>query len=264
MRSFIQLVIDFVRYKIKAGNQHVLHSPFLFEFYTNVILKKETNLEPFSGIIARKKELEAVKNTISVTDYGAGSHWAKSSERSVSTIAKSSKKALKWQLILYRIVKKYYTNATILELGTSLGCTTAFLATANPSNQVITLEGCPEIAKIAQQTFDQLTLKNIEISVGNIDETLPQTLNKLSSVDVVFFDANHRYEPTIRYFETCLAKATENSCFIFDDIYWSNEMKLAWKELKNRPEIGFSIDFFQLGILFFRKKQPTQHYTLSA
>jgi hypothetical protein len=59
-----------------------------------------------------------------------------------------------------------------------------------------------------------------------------------------------------------LAKATENTIFVFDDIYWSTEMKKAWDEISARPEVTISIDLYDLGIIFFRNNQEKQHFVL--
>ena len=77
-----------------------------------------------------------------------------------------------------------------------------------------------------------------------------------------FFDANHRFEPTVSYFELCLEKATEGSIFVFDDIHWSDEMHRAWQVIRNHPEVMISIDLFFVGLIFFRKNQPKQDFVL--
>ena len=143
-----------------------------------------------------------------------------------------------------------------------MGLTTAYLSKVDKNIKVYSFEGCDETAKIAQENFEKLALENIEIIVGNIDETLPEKLNKTAHLDFVFFDANHRYEPTIRYFQQCLEKSHDESCFIFDDIYWSEEMKQAWQTIQNHKSVSISIDLFWVGIVFFRKKQPKQHFVL--
>src|SRR5690606_18603497 len=107
-----------------------------------------------------------------------------------------------------------------LELGTSLGLTSAYLALARQTAQLYTFEGCPAIAAQARQNLKTVGVQNAQLIEGNLDQTLPQTLAQLDKVDFVFFDGNHRLEPTLRYFEQCLPKAHEGSVFIFDDIYW--------------------------------------------
>ena len=103
---------------------------------------------------------------------------------------------------------------------------------------------------------------NIEIIVGEFDESLPKALSKFKQLDLVFFDGNHQKIPTLSYFKKCLNLATENSIFIFDDIHWSREMESAWEEIKENASVTLSIDLFQLGLVFFRKGIVKQHFTL--
>ncbi len=100
------------------------------------------------------------------------------------------------------------------------------------------------------------------IVTGNIDQTLAAHVPALESIDLVFFDANHRYEPTLRYFETCLPKTHNDSLFVFDDIHWSAEMERAWAEIKAHPAVTVTIDLFWVGLVFFRREQPKQDFVL--
>jgi len=56
--------------------------------------------------------------------------------------------------------------------------------------------------------------------------------------------------------------AHNNSVFIFDDIHWSKEMQEAWQEMIAYPEVRVSIDTFQWGLIFFRKEQTKQDFTI--
>jgi len=53
-----------------------------------------------------------------------------------------------------------------------------------------------------------------------------------------------------------------NSIFIFDDIYWSQEMQKAWKEIQQHPEVRVTIDTFYWGLVFFRKEQAKEHFKI--
>jgi predicted O-methyltransferase YrrM len=150
----------------------------------------------------------------------------------------------------------------VLELGTSLGISSAYLASANSKIKVITIEGCKEIAEKAKENFKKLGLQNIEQHLGNFDDVLPQLLSEKKKIDFVFFDGNHRKEPTLNYFKQCLAHAHEGSIFIFDDIYWSSEMKEAWNEIKMNERVTVTLDLFFMGIVFFRKEQVKQHFII--
>ena len=107
-----------------------------------------------------------------------------------------------------------------------------------------------------------MELQNIEQHVGNFDDVLPKILSEKEKIDFVFFDGNHRKEPTLNYFRQCLDKVHEGSVFIFDDIYWSLEMKEAWSEIKMNEQVTVTLDLFYLGIVFFRKEQVKQHFII--
>ena len=71
------------------------------------------------------------KNTIEVTDFGAGSKVFKSNTRQISQIAKTAGISPKRAELLFRITN-YFQPETILEIGTSLGLATSALALGNP------------------------------------------------------------------------------------------------------------------------------------
>ena len=136
------------------------------------------------------------------------------------------------------------------------------MASANSKIKTISIEGCPETAKIAAQNFEKIEIKNVEQFIGNFDAILPDIVEKREEIDFVLFDGNHRKKATLNYFLTCLEKASENSVFIFDDINWSDEMREAWQEIKDHEQVTVTIDLFFMGIVFFRKEQAKQHFII--
>ncbi len=263
MYSPVELGLKYLRYFISAANGrgHGIHSPFVFNFVTRV-LNDKTEYEAYSTIEALRKEFKRSKEVIVINDFGAGSSTMKSSKRKVAEIASSSLKPRKFSQLLYRMVR-YYKPSNILELGTSLGITTAYLASANPAGHVCTMEGAEAIAGIARQTFENVRLRNIDLVQGNFDATLESQLNHMQSLDFAFIDGNHRKEPTLNYFTQLLAKANDQSIFVFDDIHWSDEMEEAWKSIQQHPSVTLTIDLFFIGLVFFRKEQKiVQHFTI--
>ncbi|MEY4539919.1 MAG: hypothetical protein RLZZ306_1676 [Bacteroidota bacterium] len=250
----------YFQFLLNSKNEHSLHSPFVFELYTKIIHSK-THFPFFEEIEKLRKKLLRNRLIIEITDFGAGSKIYKSNQREIRQIAKNAEKNPKFGKLLFRLIQ-HFKPSIIFDLGTSLGVTTIYESKAYASSKITTFEGCPATASIAKQNFEELNCKNVEIIVGNINETLPQELTKINQLDFAFFDANHRYEPTIKYFELCLEKATERSVFVFDDIHWSDEMHKAWQVIRNHPEVMISIDLFYVGIVFFRKNQPKQDFVL--
>jgi predicted O-methyltransferase YrrM len=263
MYSTLQLARKYLRYYLTASNGkgHGIHSPFVFEFVTRVLNDKR-HFYAYDRVEHLRAELLLDKSTLTIEDFGAGSVIAKSDERKIKDIARSALKPKKYGQLMFRMVDYYHFN-TVIELGTSLGVTTSYLASGNVSGKVYTLEGAKQVASVARENFRELELKNISITVGNFDETLSSVLNDIGSIDLAFIDGNHRRQPTINYFEQLLAKAHEHSVFIFDDIHWSAEMEEAWKYIQQHASVTLTIDLFFIGIVFFRheQKQP-QHFTI--
>ncbi|MBC7410400.1 MAG: class I SAM-dependent methyltransferase [Arcicella sp.] len=250
----------YFQFLFASKNEHSLHSPFVFELYTKIIQSK-TQFPVFLSIENLRKKLFKNRSIINITDFGAGSRIYKTNQREIRQIAKSAEKNPKFGKLIFRLIQ-HFKPSTIFDLGTSLGITTIYESKAYESSKISTFEGCPATAKLARENFEELDCKNIEIIVGNIDETLAQKLAQIKQLDFAFFDANHRYEPTVKYFEMCLKKATEKSVFVFDDIHWSAEMHEAWQVIKNHPTVMISIDLFYVGLVFFRKNQPKQDFIL--
>ncbi|WP_245319157.1 O-methyltransferase [Hymenobacter elongatus] len=238
-----------------------MHSPFVFGLYAHVI-GHDGAFAAYAPIEARRRQLLQDPTTITVRDFGAGSHTGAGRQRRLRDIARAAAKPRPFGQLLFRLVN-HFQPRVILELGTSLGLTTAYLAAPSAQAHIVTFEGCPQTAAVARHTFAQLALTNIQVVEGNLDETLVPALAALPGpLDFAFFDGNHRYEPTVRYFEQCLPYRTDRSVFVLDDIHWSAEMEQAWTTIKAHPEVRLTIDMFFIGLVFFRQNQPKQHFTL--
>jgi predicted O-methyltransferase YrrM len=261
--SRFQLIKKYLQYYLTAsnGSGHGIHSPFVFDLIKNVLRdKKEYN--DYLTIETGRKELLQQSETIEVKDFGAGSAIIKTNKRVVADIAGSSLKPAKYARLLYRIVH-YCQPQTILELGTSFGITTSYLAAGNASATIYTIEGSGAIADIARKTFKRMDLKNIELIEGNFNNTLPVLLAKLNTIDLAFIDGNHRREPTLDYFHQLLQHSKDSTILIFDDIHWSKEMEEAWVTIQQDPQVTLTIDLFFMGIVFLNPDfKMKQHFTL--
>lgn len=250
----LTLAFKYLRYWLTAANGkgHGVHSPFVFEFITRVLNDKR-RFYAFDGIEKIRTQLLSNHSTIEIQDFGAGSRVAKTNTRKVSDVAKGSLKPAKYSQLLFRMID-YYGPAQIMELGTSLGITTAYLASANTNAKVTTFEGSATIAQIARQNHGSMGLANISLLEGNFDDQLPKWLAHNKKVDFAFIDGNHAYKPTIAYFEALLDVVEDHSILVFDDIHWSREMDAAWAQISAHPRVTLSIDLFFIGIVFFRKE----------
>ena len=258
----ISIFCRYLSYYFKSKTKFNIHSPFVYDFITNVL---EDNIAYKEYQIAKQlyNKLSQEDNVIEVVDFGAGatSYPYSSSLKRVSKMAQRSSIKPKYGELLFRLIK-YYKPETIIEVGTSLGVSTTYLALSNPLTKIISIEGCASTASKATENFDKLELKNIEQIIGNADIILSKLCKKTTKVDFVFFDANHRKKPTIEYFEQCLEKSHNDTIFVFDDIYWSSGMVQAWDYIKNHQKVKLTIDLFFLGIVFFKKELSKENFKL--
>lgn len=253
------LAAEYVSYYIKSGNEHTIHSPFIFDLYNKAI--KGRKISPESNTIERlRKSLLKNSNEITFTDFGAGSQTGKNRVRKISEIASSSAKNTKYASFLYRLCS-YLNSKTIIELGTSLGISTGYMASARPQ-KIYTIEGCEKVSELARENLLKLNFQNIQFMTGTFESVLPELLQTIPSFDLAFIDGNHQYQPTVNYFNTLLEKANDNSCFVFDDINWSAEMKRAWLHICEHKSTTASIDLFFMGIIFINPKLSKQHFIL--
>lgn len=263
MYNSFQLATKYLSYYLHAlnGKGHGIHSPFVFNFVRNV-LNDNKDLSEYASIEALRSSLLKDHSVITLNDFGAGSVAGSTSQRSISSITKRTAKSPKLGQLLFRI-SRYFKPEHILELGTSMGISTAYLASGNPSSDVVTAEGSDAVADVAARNFESLGLRNISIVKGNFDDTLSKLIESIPQIDLAFVDGNHRLEPTLRYFNQLKPNLTDSSVVIFDDIHWSAEMEEAWSRIKEAPIVTASIDLFFFGLVFFDPSfKVKQHFTI--
>ncbi|HEY6161231.1 MAG TPA: class I SAM-dependent methyltransferase [Bacteroidia bacterium] len=261
---------DFLKYRITSGTKYDVHSPFVFDLLTNVINDKK-NYPAYNKAEALRKKLLKDDTLITVTDLGAGSRKNipkafGATKKRVKDICRNAEKNKKYGQLLFRLVD-HFKPQLIFDLGTSLGVTTLYLSEAAPSAKIISIEGCPQTAAIAQKNFDEANAHNIQLVNANFDDVLENLLDQNCKPQTIkcklfFFDGNHRKEPTLRYFEQCLQYSANNDVMIFDDIHWSGEMQEAWETIMKNESITVTIDLFFMGIAFLRKEQVKQDFVL--
>ena len=255
---FFQLK-SYLTFLLKSQNQHGLHSPFVYDLVTKCFYDRSDHKE-YELIKQYRNDLLRNKALIEVKDFGAGSRVFKSNQRPVFSIAKNAGITLHRAKLLHRLTS-YLDITNALELGTSLGIASSAIA-ANDKTDLITIEGCPETAKVANQQFQKYKLKNIDLRISKFEDQLEKIVQEGAQFDLIYFDGNHQKQATLDYFSKLLPTAHNNSVFIFDDIHWSPEMEEAWEEIKSNPKVQVTIDTFQWGLVFFRMEQVKQDFTI--
>lgn len=257
----------FLRYlswyrQASSGKGHGIHSPFVFSFIRDV-LRDRTVYPEYERVENWRKQLLGDTTRLSLVDYGAGSVSGPQKERTVASLARTAAKPRRWGQLLYRMAR-YYQCRQIVELGTSLGITTTYLAlAAGREGRVVTVEGAPALASRAAAHFREWELGQVRVLEGPFDGQLPAIQDAVPHPDLVFIDGNHRKDPTLHYFETFLPRSGEERILVFDDIHWSAGMEEAWEQIRRHPGVRCTIDLFFIGLVFFRTGfREQQHFSI--
>ncbi len=252
----IHYIKHFCLHYLTAKWIDVLHSPFVFNLY-QACIKRENDLSAYANIELQRAHLMKDKRALFYDDFGAS---AKSRNLFVKTLAKQHLKPARIAQVLSRI-NRYLAYKNSIELGTSLGITTQYLALGSLDKKTIhTIEASQKVREIALEGFKNT--HSITSHLGTFDQVLPEVLEKIKTLDMLFIDGNHSYDATMRYFEMCKPYLHNQSLIVFDDIYWSKGMTQAWKEIKADPIVTVSIDLFFIGLVFFRKEQVKENFKL--
>lgn len=233
-------------------NGHGIHSPFAYQLCEEVFYNTHVFYD-FKQLNAIRSGLLMNETVLQIKDFGAGSKTFKSNSRQIKDIATKGISTSLQSELLYKLMN-FLKCQSAVELGTSLGLNTLYLAKVNKEASIISIEGSKELFEFAQQLATKSGSKNIQFINGVFEEAFPKVLNDLKRLDLLYVDGNHTYEATLNYFKQALEKKQNDSVFIFDDIYWSKDMTRAWKEIKDHPSVKLSIDTFYFGMVFFKEE----------
>jgi predicted O-methyltransferase YrrM len=257
MSQVLHRLLSYLQYRLKAKNEHAFHSPFVYDFVTKVVYTDKT-FYAFDTIEKLRWQLQNDHSIIELEELGAkekGTYTKK-----VSTIAQQAVLPKKYAQLLFKCID-YFKCTKILEIGTNLGITAAYLASANSKAKVVSIEGNPNLSNLAIKNSQTLGLHNTQIITALFDDSLPTLLNE-NNFDFIYVDGNHTEAATLRYFDWIKATATENTIVVFDDIYWSMGMTEAWQVIKKDTSISLTLDFYKFGMVFFKSDRVKQDFVV--
>lgn len=255
-------VLRYLKYLIFArhGKGHGIHSPFVYRLITETF-RHEPDKEIIKRIRNIRRKLMTDVRTVSVIDLGSGSRKMKSNIRKVSEIARYAAVPEKYGLLLFNLSKEY-GSPLIVELGTSLGISSMYLAAASPEVPVYTIEGCGDLAELACQNIREAGIKNIRVMNGSFDEMIPLIKKMNVSPGLVFIDGDHKKDSVVRYFMDFAGISNSNTLIVIDDISISEEMAEAWELIKKHEKVTATIDLYRMGFVFFREGITLLHYMI--
>lgn len=242
--------------KHKKG--HGIHSPFVFCLIRNVFLIKH-KIPEILKIEKIRKELLLSNDYIMLKGYGSSSKKNFNKKIPVKKIVKKSSVRIKYGRLLYNLAK-YFNPAEIIELGTSVGISTLYMAYGADKSKIHTIEGEKELCQLAEKNFKKLQFQNINIINDNFDNVFKDLLKNSENSVMLFIDGNHSKEKTLFYFNEIKKVKEKITIAIFDDINWSIEMRNTWKIIKNDENVKLTVDIFQMGLVFFNQGMHKQNF----
>jgi predicted O-methyltransferase YrrM len=255
----LNTIFQYLKYVFlaKHRNGHGVHSPYIYDFVTNVLFSKN-HFEEYERINQCLSKLRKSKQIVVVDEMGGGSKAFCNAEREISGLVKISSVNKKYGRLLFRIAH-YYQPSSILEIGTSIGVSSMYLSCGSPKSMLYTVEGNQTLIDVAKENLKALGNQNVNFNCGLFDDILEEILPKIEKPELVFIDGNHTYEATIRYYQL-IRPFVSRGMIILDDIYWSKEMQKAWQEICLKETV--SIDLFQFGIIILEEQLTPGQYRI--
>ena len=212
-----------------------------------------------------RKELESSTEKIELIDFGAIKpdlnlsddqlKIGRTTPTTVGAKCKSGSELFFWVFILFKLIRKYKPSSC-LELGACMGLSASFQAAAltlNGKGRIVTVEGDPTLASIAQKNFNKLSLSSASVETGRFQDILPVVLPKYGPFDFVFIDGHLDGKASIDNFNLILPYFADKAIFVLDNVSWSNSMRNGWEFIKGRDEIKTTFHLRQMGICIIDK-----------
>ena len=218
--SHLQLTASYITFLRNSHSKYGVHSPFVYELVTKVFQDKYHYPEYELAEEIRKQYLSS-KMVIEISNYAVinGKSSMGNELKQIRAIARAAITP-KCGRLLYRLVK-YFAPETLLELGTSLGISTIYMASAAPTANFTTIENCATTAAIATESLKQAGLHHINMLSGIFSISLSRIVAAQKTIGFAYLDVNHTHKNTFEYFNQCLRASDENSIFVFRGIHRS-------------------------------------------
>lgn len=252
-----QFFADYITHRFTAKTRHGTHSPFVYKLIDEVIYDFSAK-KPYHTIEQQRKKLWNDHRFLSLNDQKG---IPQKTIGSLKQLINNSPTAIKVDQLRYRLVA-YHSPANLLQFGTQLGITTAYLALANPQAPITAFESSKQLASLAHTNLSALDIQNVALKVGDTNVLFHQTLANADALNCIYFNDDCNKETFLQYFNLCLTKTTTASFFVIDDIYKNEERKAIWKEVKAHPRVTVTIDLFWIGIVYFKTNQAKEHFKI--
>jgi predicted O-methyltransferase YrrM len=227
--------------RAKRGSGHGIHSPYLYRFIA-VVLNTPWPYYAFD-------EIESFRKTVENSNIRTSpSHQKKTTGKTEQAANRDT----------FRIIQDLQPE-TMLEMGTTNGFSTLYMAKACPSARCLCItKNTNDQIQIAE-TFKQASIDTIEWYIESDQQPIYEVLDTIDKIDLVVL---HISMQPLEVFKLCMSKAHLNSIFIIRQIHQTSKAEKIWKELCQQTEVVVSIDLYDIGILLFRPELKQKNYRI--
>ncbi len=235
--------------KIRYRKGHGVHSPFAFNFITNVIEEK-LPYYVFNDIEKQREELLACKDTVEFSTPKGNLK-----KKTVAEITSRETQSDKYGALLFRLVN-FLQCKSVLQISASTGVMTLYLASSRKDMECVVLEDRAELVPVVEKQCNTLHIDNVSLKTGDYLSSLEKVLKEHDYFDLVFVNTIRNPELT----RSILERQIKTRLLIVDNIRKDKKSKALWQMVMDNTHARITIDLYYLGIALFEEKFYKKHY----
>jgi predicted O-methyltransferase YrrM len=140
-------------------------------------------------------------------------------------------------------------RGVVFELGALAGISGAYLAQGRGCDRLLTIEGSPDFARIAAETFSTVGIE-AQVLLASFDDGLRSWLDKAPpAIGLAYIDGHHDGAATRAYVRRLRAALLPGALVVLDDITLNAGMWAAWRDFADEPGWRAAIHTGRFGVL---------------
>jgi len=239
------------RFRKGSRKGHGIHSPFMFDFITNIV----ENPHPFYAFEDLGKTLKILyksKEAIKVPEWGH-IFGLKNAIYSEGTVARRTEVAEKTGELIFRIINKFSCR-NIVHYGPTLGINLLYLAKVNQKNRIQLIAQIKECSKVSNTILQKYSISDF------VEKTEQLKYPNDKSIDLALINFPQSVIQTSQAIESVLPCCKEESIIVIRGINSNKAMKNWWNEFKSNQKKGITLDLNIIGLYFLRSDLQNQHF----
>lgn len=135
-----------------------------------------------------------------------------------------------------------FSSEPIVELGTCLGTSAAYIGSGIDDGHLTTVEAGEPQVDVARKTISQLGMED-RVTVKNaLFQDVLLHNNEVPAFRLAFLDGHHQKDATLKYFRALATTAKKNAVIVFDDVNgYSEGMDDAWQKIREDQQVDLSV-----------------------